>query len=182
MSASRPRVLILLLRRDLRLHDNPLFHALSQPAHKTSHHSHLLPIYIFNPAHIEVSGFLSSPEQKSPYSECRSRIGGFWKCGPHRAKFIAESVWDLKQSLKKLGSDLVLRVGPPDEVISNIIRGLQEAGRADVVGVWMAQAVGSEEKKEERGVQKAAEKGEAAFKSFEDGSYLYGLCVYPSRT
>ncbi|KAF8250441.1 cryptochrome [Wilcoxina mikolae CBS 423.85] len=176
MSVSKPRILILLLRRDLRLHDNPLFHALS---HKTHHHSHLLPIYIFNPSHIEISGFLSFPDQKSPYPECRSLIGRFWKCGPHRTIFIAESVWDLKQSLKKLGSDLVLRVGPPDEVIESIIRGVQEGGSADVVGVWMAEAVGSEEKKEEMGVRKAVEKEGVVFKSFEDGSYLYGLYEVP---
>ncbi|KAF8540078.1 DNA photolyase, FAD-binding/Cryptochrome [Trichophaea hybrida] len=172
MSVSKPRILILLLRQDLRLHDNPLFHALS---HKTHHHSHLLQIYIFNPSHIEISGFLSSPDQKSPYPECRSRIGRFWKCGPHRTKFIAESVWDLKQSLKKLGSDLVLRVGPPNEVIERIIREVQEGGSADVMGVWMAEAVGSEEKQEEMGVRKAVEKEGAEFKSFEDGSYFYGF-------
>lgn len=85
-------------------------------------------------------------------------------------------MWDLKQSLKKLGSDLVLRVGRPDEVVGAIIRGLQsEAEGQDVVGVWMAEAAGSDEKREENGVRVAAEKEGVEFRLFEDGSYLYGL-------
>ena len=168
---SKLRTLILLLRRDLRLHDNPLFHTLAQTSH-----THLLPLYVFNPAHIEVSGFLAPAEFTSPYAECRSRVGGFWRCGPHRATFIAEAVWDLKTSLKKLGCNLVLRVGQPDEVVSAVIQRLQHEDE-DVVGVWMAEAVGSEERKEENGVRVAAEKLGVSFRSFEDGGYLYKLYV-----
>lgn len=166
---SKPRILILLLRRDLRLHDNPIFNALCNK--KTYCHTHVLPVYIFNPSHIEVRGFLSQG-QESPYPECRSRVGKFWRCGPHRCKFIAESVWDLKESLKKLDSDLILRVGKPEEVAENIIKSLKQANN-DIVGVWMTSLVGTEEAKEERNVEKVATKEGVKFKKFNDGSYLY---------
>jgi deoxyribodipyrimidine photo-lyase len=47
---------------------------------------------------------------------------GFSKTGPYRAKFIMESVQDLQQSLKKLGSDLLIRTGKPEEILVNIAR------------------------------------------------------------
>jgi deoxyribodipyrimidine photo-lyase len=166
---SKPRILILLLRRDLRLHDNPIFNALCNK--KTYCHTHVLPVYIFNPSNIEVRGFLCQG-QESPYPECRSRVGNFWRCGPHRCKFIAESVWDLKESLKKLDSDLILRVGKSEEVAENIIKSLKQANN-DIVGVWMTSLVGTEEAKEERNVEKVATKEGVKFKKFNDGSYLY---------
>ncbi|HRG08431.1 MAG TPA: SDR family oxidoreductase, partial [Cyclobacteriaceae bacterium] len=43
---------------------------------------------------------------------------GFPKTGRYRAQFIIESVHDLRQSLRKLGSDLIVRIGKPEEVAS----------------------------------------------------------------
>lgn len=37
-----------------------------------------------------------------------------------RAKFLLESAQDLKQSLKALGSDLLVTVGLPEEVIAGV--------------------------------------------------------------
>ncbi|MEL7117856.1 MAG: DASH family cryptochrome, partial [Bacteroidota bacterium] len=42
---------------------------------------------------------------------------GFPKTGAHRAKFIIESVKNLKASLKALNSDLLVRVGKPEEIL-----------------------------------------------------------------
>jgi len=42
---------------------------------------------------------------------------GFKKTGKYRAKFIIESVADLRKSLRKLNSDLIVRVGKPEEII-----------------------------------------------------------------
>lgn len=37
--------------------------------------------------------------------------------GPYRAKFLLESVADLKQRLRDIGSDLFVSVGKPEDVI-----------------------------------------------------------------
>jgi hypothetical protein len=98
MSNDSPRVVLYVLRRDIRLSDNPAFHCAAQQLQRnkssrspsrgdqrsrddslTSEHggapfTHLLPVYIF-PAHqIETSGFLSSPNEESPYPEARSKV------------------------------------------------------------------------------------------------------------
>ncbi len=45
---------------------------------------------------------------------------GFPKCGAHRAKFMLESVQALREELQARGSDLVIRVGPPEKVIPDL--------------------------------------------------------------
>lgn len=180
-----PRVRLLLLRRDLRLVDNPLFHALS----KAKDHTHVLPVYVFNPQQVETSGFLL-PEIKSPYTEARSRVGGFWRCGPHRAKFVAECIWDLKEHLEKLGSGLVIRVGWGGEVVGGMIESIDDKEDADtgkIVSVWMTRDHGSEEMSEENGIKKLVEKigkGNIEFRALEDESYLIDcddLAMKPSE-
>lgn len=142
--------LIYLLRRDLRLSDNVVFHALKQQKRFT----HVLPIYIFPPHQIEVSGFLS-PGSECPYPEARSRVGKFWRCGPRRAKFLAEGIWDLKTGLQRLDSDLILRVGRMDEVVRQL---LASPGFQDKVGaVWITKDWASEEVDEELSIQAAVE-------------------------
>ena len=175
MPAPNPRVLILLFRRDLRMHDNPLLLA-AQKAHQSNQITHVLPLYIFNPQQVEVSGFLSSVTEKSPFKECRSSVGNFWRCGPYRAKFIAETVWDFKQTLKKLGSDLVLRVGHQASIVKGVIEALRESG-ATVAGVWVSNCVGTEEAAEVKSVQREVQRENLEFGSFEDGSYLYSRWV-----
>jgi len=41
--------------------------------------------------------------------------------GPHRAQFLIESVNDLRNTLRQLGSDLVVAAGPPEEHIPKLI-------------------------------------------------------------
>ncbi|KAF5374643.1 hypothetical protein D9615_008938 [Tricholomella constricta] len=144
--------LVYLLRRDLRLSDNPVFHALQNHPRYT----HVLPLYIFPPSQIEVSGLVQSRiGAKSPYPEARSRIGKFWRCGPHRAKFLAEGLWDLKSELEALGSGLMMRVGHMDEVV----RGLLEGGFGKkVAGVWMTMDWASEELEQMRDVRAIVDK------------------------
>ena len=83
------RVLVYLVRHDLRVSDNPILHQLAS-AHDHGF-THLLPIFHFEPHQMEVSGFLKEGKQ-SPYPEAKSRVGGFWRCGPHRARFIATNM------------------------------------------------------------------------------------------
>lgn len=166
-----PRVLIYLLRRDLRVQDNPILHDISRLSSQ-SHvpFSHLLPLYVFPPQQIEVSGLLSSDVQ-SPFPEARSQVGRFWRCGPHRVRFLAESVWDCKQHLEVLGSGLEIRVGMLGDVVRDMIARLKTDG-SGVAAVWMTEEEGIEEKREEREVRNAAEGAGAEFKLWKDVKYF----------
>ncbi|KAJ3133991.1 hypothetical protein HDU90_005339 [Geranomyces variabilis] len=170
------RILLYLLRRDLRLADNPIF------AHvKSAPFTHLLPVYIFPADQIEVSGFVASASASStaacsPYTEARSRIAGFWRCGIHRAKFLAQSVWELKQDLRTVNSDLHLRVGTIADAVRAILSGY-ESGSNDgaanyVAGVWMTAEEGTEERRQEHDVRRLCQEFKVGFKLWADEKYL----------
>ena len=44
------------------------------------------------------------------------------KTGVHRAQYILESVQDLRENLRQLGTDLVVRVGKPEEILFELAR------------------------------------------------------------
>lgn len=85
---------IVWFRQDLRLHDNEAIHD------ALKHADELLFVYVF-----DTRLFHDETEY------------GFRKTGNYRAKFIIESVRDLRQSLRVLDADLVVRVGLPEEEI-----------------------------------------------------------------
>ncbi|GAP92107.2 putative cryptochrome dash [Rosellinia necatrix] len=144
-------VLVYLVRRDLRITDNPILHQL---ASSTDHgFTHLLPLHIIPPNQIEVSGFLRDGET-SPFPEARSETAGFWRCGPHRARFIAESLWNLKENLAKLGNDLTIRIGEPRQVLEHLAEGLQQH-QIKVSAIWMFAEEGHEEERHEKSVAEA---------------------------
>ena len=177
---STPRILIYLLRRDLRLADNPVFHELSKSFLQSQNpYTHLLPLYIFPAQQLEVSGFLASNSECSPFPEARSTTGNFWRCGPHRAKFLAESVWDLKKSLENVGNGLEIRVGMVGQVVREVLEAYRNNSRqGEVVAVWMTEEAGVEEKREERDVRRAVEADGKNFKVWTDEKYYideYGV-------
>ena len=179
---SPQRVLVYLLRRDLRLADNPIFHEIARLAEQSQRpFTHILPLYIFPAQQIEISGFLSDSNSKSPFPEARSEVAGFWRCGPHRAKFIAESVWDLKKDLESRGSGLGIRVGMLGQVVQDLLAEYAKHKDSEVSGVWMTEEDGSEEKREERAVRRATEKHGVDFKLWVDEKYLVDEYVFPSR-
>ncbi|NWI32177.1 CRYD protein, partial [Sula dactylatra] len=45
----------------------------------------------------------------------------FPKTGPHRLRFLLESLKDLRETLKKKGSTLVVRKGKPEDVVLDLI-------------------------------------------------------------
>ena len=167
------RVLVYLLRRDLRVADNPIFHEIGKISQQSQKpFTHVLPLYVFPAQQIEVSGFLSGSDAKSPYPEARSQTGNFWRCGPHRVKFLSESVWDLKKELEKLGSDLVIRVGMLGDVLQDLLKQFQNAGeKASVTSVWMTEEEGVEEKREENDVRRIAKEAGVDFKLWIDEKY-----------
>jgi len=170
---TKERILIYVLRRDLRLADNPIFHEISRLFGQSERpFTHLLPIYTFPANQVEVSGFLSSPDAKSPYPEARSQVGGFWRCGNLRAKFLAESVWDTKRHLERVGSGLGVRVGTIQDVVRSVLQDYKDKeDDVEVTGLWMTNEEGVEEKREERDVKKLCQEFEVDYKPWVDEKY-----------
>jgi deoxyribodipyrimidine photo-lyase len=199
MPNAKPRILLYILRRDVRLSDNPIFTAAEQHVarqqdstspfeedsrtrddsliaeHRASSFTHLLPVYVFPSQQIEPSGFLASPSDKSPYPEARSEVAKVWRTGPHRTRFIAEGVWDLKQSLDGLGcgSGLQIRVGMIGDVVKDILKYYSESGgsKGEISGVWMTANESVEEKEEEAAVRAHAKQNGVDFKLWVDEKY-----------
>jgi deoxyribodipyrimidine photo-lyase len=97
-------------RRDLRLRDNyALVHASRADA--------CLPVYVFDPDEY------GEREYGGPHSFA------FEKTGTHRARFVAESVVDLRDSLRDAESDLVVRHDDPASALADIATAVD----ADVV-------------------------------------------------
>jgi deoxyribodipyrimidine photo-lyase len=90
---------IVWFRNDLRLHDNE---ALTDAIRDNDG---IIPVYIFDERIF-----------------CGKTKNGFPKTHALRAKFIIESVTDLRKSLRKLGSDLLVHVGKPEELIAQLSR------------------------------------------------------------
>lgn len=210
MAPDYPRILLCILRRDIRLADNPILHFASQPRrtpntskspsnsetrsrddsllseHTGPNFTHLLPVYVFPANQVEVSGFLKNPADQCPYPEARSQVAKVWRTGPHRAKFIAEGAWDLKQKLAGLGcgSGLELRVGRVGDVVSGILEwykkdASQGGNNGEVSGIWMTSDYGTEEKDDEQEVKTLAEENDVDFRIWEDEKFYIDECVTP---
>lgn len=127
--STKVKVIVCLLRNDLRLHDNEVLHW----AYKTA--EYVLPLYCFDPRHFQGTYHFNFP-----------------KTGAHRAKFLLESVADLQNTLKKKGSGLVIRMGKPEEIVPQII---QTVGGDKVSCVCYQQEATNEELDVESGLQKS---------------------------
>lgn len=161
-------ILIYLLRHDLRVSDNPIFHHLATV--KDHGFTHLIPVYVFPAQQIEVSGFIRDGS-KSPYPEARSQLGNYWRCGPHRAKFIAQSVWNLKQSLQTLGNDLCIRAGHFDDTLETLLKGFADK-KQKVGAVWMTAEEAVEEKRDERDIAHLCSVHGVDWKLWQDEKYF----------
>ncbi|KAI1457293.1 cryptochrome [Annulohypoxylon moriforme] len=165
---STSNILVYVVRHDLRVSDNPILHHLAS----TSDHgfTHVLPLYVLLPHQIEVSGFLKDGA-KSPFPEAKSEVGRYWRCGPHRARFIAQSVWNLKGNLEKLGNDLTIRIGPYDEVLKKLVEGLRQ-NELNVGGVWTIGEEGTEEKRDETAISETCSSLSIDFRIWVDEKYF----------
>jgi len=108
-------VILVWFRNDLRVHDNEILWQALAKADK------IVPVYIFDPR--QFGGFED----------------GTRKTGVIRAKFIWESVLDLKRSLQQRGADLLVASGYPEEILPEI------AARYQVKEVYHHREVASEE-------------------------------------
>lgn len=91
------------LRNDLRYHDNEILLKANSNVDK------VLPVYCFDPCHFKGTYHFDFP-----------------KTGPHRAKFLLESVADLRNTLRKKGSDLVVRLGQPENILPLLVKSLTD--------------------------------------------------------
>ncbi|MDX2099197.1 MAG: DASH family cryptochrome [Leptolyngbyaceae cyanobacterium bins.59] len=132
---THPRIL-LWYRNDLRLHDHePLVHALNQGAE-------VIPIYCFDPRQFGKTSF------------------GFPKTGAFRAQFLLESLADLRQSLRALGSNLILRQGFPEAILPDLAKGLE------VTAVYYYREVTAEERNVEASLQTALQEWGISLQGF----------------
>ncbi|NBC06295.1 MAG: cryptochrome DASH, partial [Bacteroidetes bacterium] len=91
---------IMWFRQDLRLHDNE---ALTEALQYTDE---VIPVYVFD----------------ERFFKGETTDFGFPKTGKYRAQFIIESIIDLRDSLRRMGSDLIVRIGKPEEEVFEIAR------------------------------------------------------------
>lgn len=112
-------------RNDLRVDDNYALSAAAREAQQSG--GAVLPVFVLDP---EQFG-------QTPW--------GAEKTGARRAKFLIESIADLRQNLRNLGSDLLVAVGSPDAVLGS----LQPAS------VHTCQQVTSEELRQDKNVKRA---------------------------
>ncbi|KAM7201902.1 putative cryptochrome DASH, mitochondrial [Naviculisporaceae sp. PSN 640] len=162
------RVIVHLFRRDLRLSDNPLLHLVS----KSSDHgcTRFLPVYALDPKQLEVSGLIKDGSE-CPYPEAKSEHGRYFRCGPHRAEFLANAIWDTKKSLEALESGLDIRVGRQKEVTQDLIAGLKAKNHV-VVAVRMVSHEGVEERRDEKDVAALCKEEGIDFELLRDEKYF----------
>ncbi|KNF04081.1 hypothetical protein PSTG_02786 [Puccinia striiformis f. sp. tritici PST-78] len=149
MGVVGPRSLtIALFRNDLRIHDNPILthsHLATvkegDSTRKNKVSDYVLPLYVFDERQVELSGLDGYLRQGNPP---RTEVCGFWRTGSHRLNFLCQSVYELKDQLKKKGSDLLIRFGVVESTTIKIIEELQKEGFS-VDHVYMAKEVAFEE-------------------------------------
>ena len=169
------KLLVYLPRRDLRVADNAILHHLAS----TSDHgfTHLLPIYVFPRHQIELSGLVEAGKQ-CPFPPAQSAVGKFWRCGPHRTRFLAQSVWDLKDNLEAHGSGLIIRAGTHVQTLENLFQHLKNLGGMQISAVWMTEDVAYEEVREQNSVAAKCAKLGIDFKLCPDEKYFIDEYVY----
>jgi len=139
---------------DLRLHDNPALDRAADLCIKTE--SNLIPVFCFDP---RLFG-----------DDSRAQFGSL-KCGPRRAKFVIESVADLRQSLEKKGSKLLVSTEKPEEFFAKLLKDANSKNPSKLV---YQEEVCSEEQTVAKKVEKLFETSEAIW-----GSTMYDLKDLP---
>ena len=130
-ACKRPVRRILWFRNDLRLHDNPLFEG-------GTSEDETLCVFCADP-----KIFAGELQQT-----------GLPKVGLKRSAFLRESVEDLRQSLRRIGGDLLVAADSPEEFIPRLAATSQRVGAARIE-VRVTQGVTTEEQQSESLVESA---------------------------
>ncbi len=113
-------------RNDLRVRDNEVVTKASLSAKEVIH------VFCFDPRMFEKTSL------------------GFSKTGSFRAKFLIESVADLRKSLRDLGADLIILKGKPEEEVLSL------AIKYQAQAIFYSEEVTSEERNVDKSLEKAA--------------------------
>eukprot|EP00887_Chlorella_sp_A99_P005649 scaffold1.g5649.t1 len=124
---------LLWFRGDLRIHDNEAL------ARATAECSGVLPVYCFDPR---------------DYGRGRA---GYERTGPYRATFLLQAVADLRRRLRDAGSELVVRLGRPEEVLPQLLQRLGPGLPGTAPRVYCHSGVTFEELQVEARVKQAVE-------------------------
>jgi deoxyribodipyrimidine photo-lyase len=143
-----PSTALVWVRNDLRIRDHEPLRAAARQ------HDRVVPVYCFDPCHFDNTMF------------------GLPKTGAIRARFLRESVADLRDSYRALGADLVVRHGRPEDVLPALVR---ETGAE---AVFQFQEIGTEERAVEEAVKAALADTDAA-PGFFWGKTLYHVQDLP---
>jgi deoxyribodipyrimidine photo-lyase len=90
------KTILVWFRNDLRIHDNEILLEAARKADK------VLPVYCFDPFYFKTTA------------------DGAPKTGALRARFLLESVADLRKNLQALGGELIVRIGNPAEILPQL--------------------------------------------------------------
>jgi deoxyribodipyrimidine photo-lyase len=132
----KSKKILVWFRNDLRLHDNEmLIEAIAKS-------DSILPVYFFDPRYFGITQFETA------------------KTGFNRTQFLLESVLSLKHAFQKLGGDLLLVNGKPEDYILDLIE------RFDIAEVYHHREVGPEETKVSTDVEDALWKQKINLKHF----------------
>ncbi|HIK37860.1 MAG: DASH family cryptochrome [Geminocystis sp.] len=131
------KTVLIWFRNDLRIHDQILIHkALA------GNPDRIIPFYCLDERQFKTTSF------------------GFPKTGKFRARFLLESLADLRNSLQKLGSNLIIRRGIPEEIIPEIVY------RNQVAIVYYSEEATAEEKSVETKLTKRLKKMNVEVESY----------------
>jgi deoxyribodipyrimidine photo-lyase len=113
---------IVLFRKDLRVRDNKTLQTAA------NRYDNVLPLYIFDPEKFD------------------STLFNINRMSNYRAKFLIDSLHDLKDSLQNYNSELIIRSGDTTEVLDTLV------SKTDADSVLMQELPGVEEKKTEKDI------------------------------
>lgn len=123
-------------RNDLRIHDNILLHEAKESVKQGNS---VLCVYCFDPRH-----FARTPFQSV-------------KCDRFRAKFLIESVANLRQNLRSIQSDLLVAYGKPEDIMPDLLLQLAAEQTTSATTVLVQAENAYEEKGVEKKVRKSLE-------------------------
>jgi deoxyribodipyrimidine photo-lyase len=109
------RTILVWFRNDLRIHDNEILLEAMRKADK------VLPVYCFDPYYFQTNA------------------SGNPKTGNLRARFLIESVADLRKNIRAIGGELIVKVGNPADILPKL------AGEYQVNEVYHHREVAHEE-------------------------------------
>jgi deoxyribodipyrimidine photo-lyase len=115
MATDMGKKILVWFRNDLRLHDNEML------VEAISKSDEILPIYIFDPRHFEKTSYHT------------------FKTGATRAKFLLEGVVSLQQAMQRLGGNLLVLSGKPEDIIPELV------AKHEIAEVYHHREVASEE-------------------------------------